>query len=70
MYYCVVSSEGSMDSETLEEAWKEYKATKLKYTLEGDQMHRLACALYVACRRGTAPCTYLGALDSVSTSIN
>ena len=40
----------NLDSETTEEAWRCYSATKTSYTLEGDQMHWLACALYDACR--------------------
>ena len=45
-------AELNMDVETGELAWRTYLATKQKYTLEGDQLHWLACALYVACRRG------------------
>ena len=48
-------AELNMDVETGELAWRTYLATKQKYTLEGDQLHWLACALYVACRRGSLP---------------
>ena len=40
----------NLDSETTEEAWKSYICTRTNFTLEGDQLHWLACALYVACR--------------------
>jgi len=48
-------AELNMDSETGEEAWASYCSTRQNYTLEGDQLHWLACALYVACRRGFTP---------------
>ena len=48
-------AELNMDTDTADEAWRAYRATRLKYTLEGDQLHWLACALYVACRRGSLP---------------
>jgi len=48
-------AELNMDTDTADEAWRAYSATRQKYTLEGDQLHWLACALYVACRRGSLP---------------
>jgi retinoblastoma-like protein 1 len=53
--YRGLCAELNMDTETSEEAWCSYMATRRKYTLEGDQLHWLACALYVACRRGSLP---------------
>merc|ERR1712141_215209 len=44
-----------MDIETAEAAWESYTEAKDKYTLEGDLIHWLACALYVACRNSTLP---------------
>ena len=40
-----------MDESTKEDAWKAYTHTRQIYTLEGNQIHWLACALYDACRR-------------------
>ena len=40
-----------MIQNTGEEAWRAYLHTRLNYTLEGCQLHWLACALYVACRK-------------------
>ena len=45
----------NMDKTTAETAWNYYCETKHKYTLEGIQIHWLACALYVACRNSTLP---------------
>ena len=45
----------NLDTETYDEAWRNYLSTKTKFTLEGDPMHWLACSLYVACRRGVIP---------------
>merc|ERR1719483_38536 len=39
----------------MESAWTSYTTTRTNYTLEGEQMHWLACALYVACRKGVVP---------------
>ena len=44
-------AELNMDESTKEEAWHSYNKTVQNYTLEGNQMHWLACALYVACRK-------------------
>ncbi|XP_076823739.1 retinoblastoma-like protein 1 [Clavelina lepadiformis] len=41
----------NMDKPTMELAWKAYETTKTNYTLEGDTLHWLVCALYSACRR-------------------
>ena len=40
----------NLDTETTEDAWSCYCSTKTSYTLEGEQLHWLACALYDACR--------------------
>merc|ERR1711892_13202 len=45
----------NMDTETSVKAWTSYKDTRKNYTLEGDQMHWLACSLYVACRLSSTP---------------
>jgi len=53
--YRNLCAELNMDSETSEAAWASYSSTRTNYTLEGEQLHWLACALYVACRRGSVP---------------
>ncbi|XP_033373005.1 retinoblastoma-like protein 2 isoform X3 [Parus major] len=40
-----------MDERARAEAWLSYQSMKRNYTLEGNDMHWLACALYVACRK-------------------
>lgn len=45
----------NMDKQASDEAWDSYQRISTNYTLEGDQLHWLACALYVACRAGAVP---------------
>jgi len=45
----------NLDPETERDAWKNYQNTKISYTLEGDQLHWLACSIYVSCRKGEVP---------------
>ncbi|XP_067091164.1 retinoblastoma-like protein 2 isoform X1 [Osmerus mordax] len=40
----------NMDEEASNEAWRSYEDISKNYTLEGSELHWLACALYVACR--------------------
>ena len=40
----------NLDGETNDQAWKNYVETWENFTLDGDQLHWLACSLYVACR--------------------
>ncbi|KAM9376938.1 retinoblastoma-like protein 2 isoform 2-T2 [Pholidichthys leucotaenia] len=40
----------NMDEEASTEAWKSYENISRNFTLEGSELHWLACALYVACR--------------------
>nr|XP_046249917.1 retinoblastoma-like protein 2 isoform X2 [Scatophagus argus] len=40
----------NMDEEASSEAWKTYESISRNFTLEGSELHWLACALYVACR--------------------
>ncbi|KAJ7405052.1 Retinoblastoma-like protein 2 [Willisornis vidua] len=56
----------NMDERARAEAWLSYQSMRRNYTLEGNDMHWLACALYVACRkaiptvsRGTAEGNYV-----------
>ncbi|XP_059192050.1 retinoblastoma-like protein 2 [Centropristis striata] len=56
----------NMDEEASSEAWKTYQNISRNFTLEGSELHWLACALYVACRssvptvgKGTAEGNYV-----------
>ncbi|CAL8263339.1 unnamed protein product [Merluccius merluccius] len=56
----------NMDEEAGGEAWRSYEDISRNYTLEGSELHWLACALYVACRsavptvgKGTAEGNYV-----------
>uniref|UniRef100_A0A0K2TLX7 Retinoblastomalike protein 1like [Bombus impatiens] n=1 Tax=Lepeophtheirus salmonis TaxID=72036 RepID=A0A0K2TLX7_LEPSM len=40
----------NMDALSKRKAWEDYESIKENYSLEGNQMHWLACSLYVACR--------------------
>uniref|UniRef100_A0A0P4WAI6 Retinoblastoma-like protein 1 n=1 Tax=Scylla olivacea TaxID=85551 RepID=A0A0P4WAI6_SCYOL len=53
--YNDLSLDLNLDQVTADEAWANYKNIKLKYTLEGEQLTWLACALYAACRRRSVP---------------
>ncbi|XP_037061976.1 retinoblastoma-like protein 2 isoform X2 [Peromyscus leucopus] len=41
----------NMDEAARAEAWGSYRSMSESYTLEGNDLHWLACALYVACRK-------------------
>ncbi|XP_036922205.1 retinoblastoma-like protein 2 isoform X2 [Sturnira hondurensis] len=41
----------NMDETARVEAWDSYRSMSESYTLEGNDLHWLACALYVACRK-------------------
>ncbi|XP_012233373.1 retinoblastoma-like protein 1 isoform X3 [Linepithema humile] len=45
----------NMDATAASEAWKSYETIRQNYTLEGDQLHWIGCALYVACRKSSTP---------------
>lgn len=45
----------NMDATAASEAWRSYETIRQNYTLEGDQLHWIGCALYVACRQSSAP---------------
>ncbi|KAK7117046.1 hypothetical protein R3I94_022559 [Phoxinus phoxinus] len=56
----------NMDEESSNRAWRSYENISKNYTLEGSDLHWLACALYVACRssvptigKGTAEGNYV-----------
>ncbi|XP_042293936.1 retinoblastoma-like protein 2 [Sceloporus undulatus] len=41
----------NMDERARAEAWLSFQSMRRNYTLEGNDLHWLACALYVACRK-------------------
>ncbi|XP_011313667.1 retinoblastoma-like protein 1 isoform X2 [Fopius arisanus] len=45
----------NMDATAASEAWRSYSTIRQNYTLEGDQLHWIGCALYVACRESSTP---------------
>ncbi|XP_011686230.1 PREDICTED: retinoblastoma-like protein 1 isoform X2 [Wasmannia auropunctata] len=45
----------NMDASAASEAWRSYETIRQNYTLEGDQLHWLGCAVYVACRKFSIP---------------
>lgn len=53
--YNDLSLDLNLDQATADEAWNNYENIQLKYTLEGEQLPWLACALYAACRRRSVP---------------
>ncbi|XP_048757821.2 retinoblastoma-like protein 1 isoform X3 [Ostrea edulis] len=59
----------NMDKRTKEESWESYQKIQTKYTLEGDQMHWLACALYEACRRSVTPTVGRGTMEGNGVSL-
>ncbi|CAL1535669.1 unnamed protein product [Lymnaea stagnalis] len=59
----------NMDTSTKEEAWQNYQKILTNYSLEGDQMHWLACALYEACRRSSVPTVGKGTMEGNCVSL-
>lgn len=53
--YLELRKELNLDSATTESAWESYAAIKQNYTLEGNPLHWLACAVYVACHNSQLP---------------
>ncbi|XP_033213411.1 retinoblastoma-like protein 1 isoform X2 [Belonocnema kinseyi] len=45
----------NMDATSASEAWRSYETIRENYTLEGDPIHWIGCALYVACRKSSTP---------------
>lgn len=48
----------NMDRSSQEEAWQAFERITTNYTLEGDSLHWLACALYVSCRSSMVPAVH------------
>ncbi|XP_060892212.1 retinoblastoma-like protein 2 isoform X1 [Labrus mixtus] len=45
----------NMDEDPSSEAWRSYENISRTFTLEGSELHWLACSLYVACRSSSVP---------------
>ncbi|XP_063070863.1 retinoblastoma-like protein 1 [Engraulis encrasicolus] len=59
----------NMDEETATEAMQNFTAIWNTYTLEGEVVHWLACALYAACRKGSTPTVGRGVMEGNCVSL-
>lgn len=59
----------NLDDATKKTAWESYERICLNYTLEGDDIQWLACALYVACRRSVVPTVSNGIVEGNGVSL-
>ncbi|KAJ8302946.1 hypothetical protein KUTeg_019342 [Tegillarca granosa] len=59
----------NMDKNAKEDAWRNYQKIRTNYTLEGDQIQWLACALYEACRRTVIPTVGKGTIEGNCVSL-
>ncbi|KAL2090638.1 hypothetical protein ACEWY4_012901 [Coilia grayii] len=59
----------NMDEETATEAMQNFTAIWNTYTLEGEVVHWLACALYTACRKGSTPTVGKGVMEGNCVSL-
>ncbi|XP_033625998.1 retinoblastoma-like protein 1 isoform X1 [Asterias rubens] len=59
----------NLDDSSGREAWDTFERISVNYTLEGDDLHWLVCALYVACRRSTIPTVGNGTVEGNCVSL-
>ena len=59
----------NMDISSKDEAWLNYQTIRANFSLEGDQMHWLVCALYEACRRTSVPTVGRGTVEGNCVSL-
>uniref|UniRef100_A0A8C9VJR1 Retinoblastoma-like 1 (p107) n=1 Tax=Scleropages formosus TaxID=113540 RepID=A0A8C9VJR1_SCLFO len=59
----------NMDEDTADEAMQNFTAIWNTYTLEGEVIHWLACALYAACRKGSTPTVGKGVMEGNCVSL-
>ncbi|KAM4583235.1 retinoblastoma-like protein 1 [Fundulus diaphanus] len=59
----------NMDERTASEAMDNFTAIWNTYTLEGEVVHWLACALYAACRKGSTPTVGKGLMEGNCVSL-
>ncbi|XP_067928982.1 retinoblastoma-like protein 1 [Watersipora subatra] len=62
-------SDLNLDSATKDKALREFDRIKDNYTLEGDPLHWIACALYEACRQQTVPTIDNGEMEGNGVSL-
>ncbi|GAB1606640.1 retinoblastoma-like protein 1 [Argonauta hians] len=59
----------NMDKNSQEEAWESYRRIRTYFVLEGEPLHWLACAAYVACRRSVVPTVGQGTMEGNCVSL-
>ncbi|XP_072918384.1 retinoblastoma-like protein 1 isoform X2 [Hemitrygon akajei] len=59
----------NLDRETAAEAWGSFQRIGSTYTLEGETLHWVACALYVACRKSITPTVGKGMMEGNGVSL-
>lgn len=59
----------NLDEQTATEAMDNFTTIWNTYTLEGDVVHWLACALYAACRKGSVPTVGKGLMEGNCVSL-
>ncbi|CAL1609517.1 unnamed protein product [Knipowitschia caucasica] len=59
----------NLDEHTATEAMENFTAICNTYTLEGEVVHWLACALYAACRKGSVPTVGKGLMEGNCVSL-
>ncbi|XP_069740649.1 retinoblastoma-like protein 1 isoform X2 [Narcine bancroftii] len=59
----------NLDPGTAAEAWGSFQRIGSTYTLEGETLHWLACALYVACRKSITPTVGKGMMEGNGVSL-
>ncbi|NWS14308.1 RBL1 protein, partial [Pachyramphus minor] len=59
----------NLDAASAAEALRDFTALRGTYSLEGEPLHWLACALYVACRRSRVPTVGSGPMEGNGVSL-
>ncbi|NXD88156.1 RBL1 protein, partial [Halcyon senegalensis] len=59
----------NLDAASAAEALREFTALRGTYSLEGEALHWLACALYVACRKSLVPTVGSGQMEGNGVSL-
>ncbi|XP_040464178.1 retinoblastoma-like protein 1 isoform X2 [Falco naumanni] len=59
----------NLDAASAAEALREFTALRGTYSLEGEALHWLACALYVACRKSLVPTVGSGLMEGNGVSL-
>lgn len=59
----------NLDAASAAEALRDFTALRGTYSLEGEALHWLACALYVACRKSVLPTVGSGLMEGNCVSL-